>query len=149
MGRSTSECNEAKSKMKHPSDLPTPRFELTPFADSSFYKWKDHISRIFSGPCSGVYLGGVWPYTASLYNTNCSRYCMLSNYNTKLQQEEWEHFEDTPYLNCPPLISIKSQFYFTTGRRIIIVTSCTRIQRWQNFEFSPSRWFKNINRMPW
>ena len=27
MGRATSKGNEAKSKMKHPSDMPTPRFE--------------------------------------------------------------------------------------------------------------------------
>ena len=27
MGRATSEGNEAKSKMKRPSDMPTPRFE--------------------------------------------------------------------------------------------------------------------------
>ena len=28
MSRATSKDNEAKSKMKHPSDMPTPRFEL-------------------------------------------------------------------------------------------------------------------------
>ena len=28
MGRASSKVNEAKSKMKHPSDMPTPRFEL-------------------------------------------------------------------------------------------------------------------------
>ena len=28
MGRTTSKGNEGKSKMKHPSDRPTPRFEL-------------------------------------------------------------------------------------------------------------------------
>ena len=28
MGRATSKGNEAKSEMKHPSDMPTPRFEL-------------------------------------------------------------------------------------------------------------------------
>jgi len=28
MGRATSKGNEAKSKMEHPSDVPTPRFEL-------------------------------------------------------------------------------------------------------------------------
>ena len=28
MGRATSEGNETKSNMKHPSDMPTPRFEL-------------------------------------------------------------------------------------------------------------------------
>ena len=28
MGRATSKGNEAKTKIKHPSDMPTPRFEL-------------------------------------------------------------------------------------------------------------------------
>jgi len=28
VGRATSKCDKAKSKMKHPSDMPTPRFEL-------------------------------------------------------------------------------------------------------------------------
>jgi len=28
MGGATAKCNEAKSKMKHPSDMPTQRFKL-------------------------------------------------------------------------------------------------------------------------
>jgi len=28
MGQPSSKCNEARSKMKHPSDMPTPRFEI-------------------------------------------------------------------------------------------------------------------------